>query len=226
MAALEPDLRAVQELEPRSGVSCFAGADGRYKTRMFAPGLGVPEDPATGSAAGPLAVHLVRHGWAASGRRLEIRQGEELGRPSLLIARADGEGDRFERVEVQGGVIASGAGSCCALAAGGALLLDGQLGRRERLEPLVGDRLAALHREPVGARRQPRLRALDGGKLRGQVLLSRVVEAAFVEVLGVAFARFVLLGVAFGLAFAQSGERLLDTLALSFEQFAGTLPDP
>ena len=96
-------------------MSCFAGADGRFKTRMFAPGLGVPEDPATGSAAGPLAVHLVRHGWADPGRTLAIRQGEELGRPSLLIARADGEGDRFERVEVQGGVIVVGRGELLAL---------------------------------------------------------------------------------------------------------------
>jgi trans-2,3-dihydro-3-hydroxyanthranilate isomerase len=111
VAALDPDLRALAELEPQSGVSCFAGADGRYKTRMFAPGLGVPEDPATGSAAGPLAVHLVRHGWADVGRRLEIRQGEELGRPSLLIACADGEGERFDRVEVQGGVIVVGSGA-------------------------------------------------------------------------------------------------------------------
>lgn len=110
VAALDPDLRMLAELEPQSGVSCFAGADGRFKTRMFAPGLGVPEDPATGSAAGPLAVHLVRHGWAAPGQRLEIRQGEELGRPSLLIARADGDAGRFERVEVQGGVIVVGRG--------------------------------------------------------------------------------------------------------------------
>ncbi len=110
VAELDPDLRAIQELEPDSGVSCFAGGNGRFKTRMFAPGLGVPEDPATGSAAGPLAVHLVRHGWAASGERVEIRQGEELGRPSLLLGRAEGEGDRFELVQVQGGVIAVGRG--------------------------------------------------------------------------------------------------------------------
>lgn len=110
VGALDPDLRAVQELEPDSGVSCFAGANGRFKARMFAPGLGVPEDPATGSAAGPLAVHLVRHGWAASGERVEIRQGEELGRPSLLVCEADGKADRFERVRVQGGVIAVGRG--------------------------------------------------------------------------------------------------------------------
>ena len=39
---------------------------------MFAPGEGVPEDPATGSAAGPLAVHLSRHGRISFGQRIEI----------------------------------------------------------------------------------------------------------------------------------------------------------
>ena len=48
VAELDPDLRAIQELEPDSGVSCFAGGNGRFKTRMFAPGLGVPEDPRPG----------------------------------------------------------------------------------------------------------------------------------------------------------------------------------
>ena len=51
---------------------------------------GVPEDPATGSAAGPLAVHLSRHGRIAFGEEIEIRQGAEIGRPSLLHARAEG----------------------------------------------------------------------------------------------------------------------------------------
>jgi trans-2,3-dihydro-3-hydroxyanthranilate isomerase len=59
-------------------------------------------------------VHLVRHGWAASGEQLEIRQGRELGRPSLLNARADGAGERFERVDVRGGVLVVGRGELVA----------------------------------------------------------------------------------------------------------------
>ena len=55
---------------------------------MFAPSSGVAEDPATGSAAGPLAVHLLRHGRIASGDEIEIEQGTELKRPSRLYARA------------------------------------------------------------------------------------------------------------------------------------------
>jgi trans-2,3-dihydro-3-hydroxyanthranilate isomerase len=72
---------------------------------MFAPGDGVPEDPATGSAAGPLAVHLARHGRIPFGQEIEIRQGAEIGRPSTLYARVEGDGDRVDRVEVAGSAV-------------------------------------------------------------------------------------------------------------------------
>jgi trans-2,3-dihydro-3-hydroxyanthranilate isomerase len=72
---------------------------------MFAPEHGVTEDAATGSAAGPLAVHLARHGRIAFGERIEIRQGAEIGRPSTLFALADGDDDRVERVEVGGSAV-------------------------------------------------------------------------------------------------------------------------
>jgi trans-2,3-dihydro-3-hydroxyanthranilate isomerase len=104
VAALSPDLQALSALGGL-GVSCFAGSGGRWKTRMFAPALGVAEDPATGSAAGPLAVHLARHGAIAFGERIEIRQGEELQRPSLLHARAVGSARTLERVEVGGSAV-------------------------------------------------------------------------------------------------------------------------
>jgi trans-2,3-dihydro-3-hydroxyanthranilate isomerase len=104
VAALAPDVRAIAELG-ELGVSCFAGAGSAWKTRMFAPGLGVAEDPATGSAAGPLAVHLARHGRIAFGAEIEIRQGAEIGRASLLRARAVGSADAIERVEVSGATV-------------------------------------------------------------------------------------------------------------------------
>jgi trans-2,3-dihydro-3-hydroxyanthranilate isomerase len=72
---------------------------------MFAPGGGVAEDPATGSAAGPLAVHLARHGRIGFGDEIEITQGVEIGRPSTLFARAEGSEDRIERVEVGGSAV-------------------------------------------------------------------------------------------------------------------------
>ena len=77
----------------------------RWKSRMFAPGSGVAEDPATGSAAGPFAVHLLRHGRIASGDEIEIEQGVELKRPSRLYARATGTADEIERVEVGGSAV-------------------------------------------------------------------------------------------------------------------------
>jgi trans-2,3-dihydro-3-hydroxyanthranilate isomerase len=104
VAALAPDMRALAELSP-AAANCFAGSGRHWKTRMFAPGGGVPEDPATGSAAGPLAVHLSRHGRIAFGEEIEIRQGAEIGRPSLLRARADGSSERLERVEVGGAAV-------------------------------------------------------------------------------------------------------------------------
>jgi trans-2,3-dihydro-3-hydroxyanthranilate isomerase len=110
VAALRPDMAALTELG-EIGANCFAGSGGRWKTRMFAPADGVAEDPATGSAAGPLAIHLCRHGRVAFGEEIEISQGEELGRPSILRARASGSGDSVESVEVAGGavIVAGGA---------------------------------------------------------------------------------------------------------------------
>ena len=72
---------------------------------MFGPGLGVAEDPATGSAAGPLAVHLARHGRISFGDQIEIRQGAEIGRPSILRACAEGTAERVERVLVGGAAV-------------------------------------------------------------------------------------------------------------------------
>jgi len=101
VAALQPDQQRLAALGAY-GINCFAGDGLTWKTRMFGPGLGVPEDPATGSAAGPLALHLVRHGRITLGDEIEISQGAEIGRPSTLYARVDGTADAVERIEVGG----------------------------------------------------------------------------------------------------------------------------
>jgi trans-2,3-dihydro-3-hydroxyanthranilate isomerase len=101
VAALQPDLAALARATP-DGVNCFARDGQRWKTRMFAPNHGVAEDPATGSAAGPLAVHLARHGRISFGEQIEIRQGAEINRPSTLYAEAHGSPERIERVTVGG----------------------------------------------------------------------------------------------------------------------------
>ena len=104
VAQLRPDLGRLG-LPPDLGINCFAGAGKRWKTRMFAPGGGIAEDPATGSAAGPLALHLARHGRIAFGDEIEISQGVEIGRPSTLFARAEGTAENVERVEVGGSAV-------------------------------------------------------------------------------------------------------------------------
>ncbi len=105
VAALEPDYAALARLTGIVGVNCFAGSGLRWKTRMFAPADGVLEDPATGSAAGPLAVHLARHGRIPFGEQIEITQGVEIGRPSTLYAKAEGSPERIEAVEVGGSAV-------------------------------------------------------------------------------------------------------------------------
>jgi len=105
VARLEPDYGALAELTGYVGTYCFAGDGARWKSRMFAPGDGVPEDPATGSAAGPLACHLARHGRIAFGDEIEISQGGEIGRPSTLFARAEGTAEQIESVAVGGSAV-------------------------------------------------------------------------------------------------------------------------
>jgi trans-2,3-dihydro-3-hydroxyanthranilate isomerase len=105
LVALRPDQSAIAEIMGPSGTYCFAGAGTQWKARLFDPGMGIPEDPATGSAAGPLAVHLGRHGVVPFGTEITISQGAEILRPSTLYARADGTADALERVEVGGSAV-------------------------------------------------------------------------------------------------------------------------
>ena len=98
LMGLRPDLAGVA-CGDVTGVNCFAGSGSRWTLRMFWP-LG--EDAATGSAAGPLACHLCRHGLVDWGTELEISQGAAIGRPSTLYARAEGGEGGIELVEVGG----------------------------------------------------------------------------------------------------------------------------
>ena len=80
--------------------------------RMFAPGAGVVEDPATGSAAGPLGCYLVRHGLMDSGDSTEIlaEQGFEMGRPSHIHITIERSGGDISAVKVGGRSVAMGGG--------------------------------------------------------------------------------------------------------------------
>jgi trans-2,3-dihydro-3-hydroxyanthranilate isomerase len=81
--------------------------------RMFAPGLGIREDPATGSAAGPLGCYLVRHRKVTSVKAAEIviRQGVKMGRPSHLHVAIDVEDNEVKRVRVGGEAVVAGEGT-------------------------------------------------------------------------------------------------------------------
>ncbi len=73
-------------------------------SRMFAPVLGVAEDPATGAASGPLGCYLVRHGLVAQAKKVEIvsEQGIEMGRPSVIHIEIEQEDGRITAVRVGG----------------------------------------------------------------------------------------------------------------------------
>lgn len=64
-------------------------ADATAYARFFNPSVGIWEDPATGSAAGPLASHLARHGIVLHRDTVVIEQGHALGRPSTLQVEVD-----------------------------------------------------------------------------------------------------------------------------------------
>ena len=83
--------------------------DSTAYARFFNPTVGIVEDPATGTAAGPLACHLVAHGVVDDGSKVLIEQGHLIGRPSLIEIGVQGE-----QVTIAG---------ACVIAAEGVLLL-------------------------------------------------------------------------------------------------------
>ena len=77
--------------------------------RMFAPCLGIPEDPATGSAHGPLGSYLFRYG-LSDGTRIVSEQGFEMGRPSTIQVRICSSGCEITNVLVGGECVEVGSG--------------------------------------------------------------------------------------------------------------------
>jgi trans-2,3-dihydro-3-hydroxyanthranilate isomerase len=71
---------------------------------MFAPTMGISEDPATGAASGPLGSYLVNHGVtsAAPTVRIVSEQGLEMGRPSFVNIEIDREGGEITGVRISG----------------------------------------------------------------------------------------------------------------------------
>ena len=85
--------KVVGDLEPKPDTFVFTTEvefnGSNVHGRMFAPGHGITEDPATGSASGPLGCYLVRHHVIASDSELRCvsEQGIEMGRPSFMKIR-------------------------------------------------------------------------------------------------------------------------------------------
>lgn len=109
--ALNPNQHALRLMAEAHGVKTVLAfttetvhPDSSVHCRVFAPGAGVTEDPATGSANGPLGVYLTRYGRVRTDEMLS-EQGYEMGRPSALkivVSRND-DGD-VQSVHVGGGV--------------------------------------------------------------------------------------------------------------------------
>ncbi|MFJ4800884.1 PhzF family phenazine biosynthesis protein [Streptomyces murinus] len=110
---IEPDFPALGRAggpgRPRVNVFALSG-EGSVLTRMFSPFDRLPEDPACGSAAGPLTAHLARFGLVASGQEIVLSQGEAVGRPSELRAVAEVQGSEIREIRVGGGVCLVGSG--------------------------------------------------------------------------------------------------------------------
>jgi trans-2,3-dihydro-3-hydroxyanthranilate isomerase len=86
--------------------------DATVFSRMFAPLFGIPEDPATGGASGPLGAYLVRHGAidSQSATRIISLQGVAMGRPSRIAIRVDATNDRIDSVQIGGTSLLMGEG--------------------------------------------------------------------------------------------------------------------
>jgi trans-2,3-dihydro-3-hydroxyanthranilate isomerase len=120
--AAEPNVAALRALQSafgaaHVGVFLFSvepdDADVTAYSRMFAPGFGVPEDPATGSATGPLGAYLAMHDLVPRERlhAMVSLQGVKMGRPSRLHIRITmGEDETIRRVQVGGQAVRVGEG--------------------------------------------------------------------------------------------------------------------
>lgn len=84
--------------------------DGDVMARMFDRGANIGEDPATGSAAGPLGAYLAMHALAGLPGTVVVAQGEMVGRPSFLHVDVHPQGDSFS-LRVGGGVRIVGEGT-------------------------------------------------------------------------------------------------------------------
>jgi len=109
--SINPDPSAIVDLCGRfgaNGIMAFTTVTvepfSNVHARMFAPAIGIPEDPATGSASGALGAYLVQNKIVSFGPLTEIviEQGYEVERPSRILVQVELKGDAIETVKVGG----------------------------------------------------------------------------------------------------------------------------
>ena len=121
--AAEPDMSAMRRLTsafPSGHIAVFIfstepvdPAVAAY-SRMFSPSMGIPEDPATGGASGPLGSYLVKHGLVSREQRQDMvsLQGVAMGRPSRIHMRITEDANGvITRVQVGGKAVRVGEGT-------------------------------------------------------------------------------------------------------------------
>jgi len=79
-------------------------------SRMFAPAMGIAEDPATGAASGPLGAYLLKYG-LVNEMPIVNEQGVEMGRPSIITIALEGSADAITAVEISGSSVYMGQGT-------------------------------------------------------------------------------------------------------------------
>jgi trans-2,3-dihydro-3-hydroxyanthranilate isomerase len=109
--SIKPDASAITDICRRfgaNGIMVFTTVtvepDATIHTRMFAPAIGILEDPATGSASGALGAYLVQNGVVQVGGSTDIviEQGYEIDRPSRILVQIESDDDAIQEVKVGG----------------------------------------------------------------------------------------------------------------------------
>jgi len=119
--ALRPDFARLGAISTAAGVhtiGCFAMSGGAHtlSIRDFCPAVGVNETPASGTTNGALCGYLLRHGLIEAGsQKISADQGQEVGRPSVVISEIDVEGGEVSVLRVGGCAVQSLSGRLAAL---------------------------------------------------------------------------------------------------------------
>lgn len=118
---LAPDMSRLAAVLPDDVAGVYVwtwaelGSDALVHARCFAPAIGLPEDPVTGTASGALGAYLARHrpGLIDANGLLEFRteQGTAMGRPGSARVRVQTSGERVTGVEVSGYAVIAGQGT-------------------------------------------------------------------------------------------------------------------